>query len=408
MTDDSEAINPYRPSESIETAPLAGMGAEIPKLTFRGTIRTSDQRLSMIKPGIRKDLTDAKSSTMGVLVMLTALFFLTDGAQAAIDRPLPVGCSIFALLAVQAYRFFTAKRRLTKRLNLAHDNESTIEGWMDTETFYISIDDGLAVGTHPMKQLVGSACDDFLWSLCFFPSYLLWQTIPINAFETPTLARQLARQVQQQRPPTHPQLNVTPEDLTPVFPTLRQADSDALMFGGMIHFSDIRLLENGKRFLRRVSRRVYADLLPIVVFMIAAIVITDFSEIAIMVSVIAIASVVLLIAWRTFRTKRSNGGLGLALFDTQGWIDQQGVAFGNARSQGMFRWDYWSGYEIQPDAASIYRQDPLDLGQLFARRQFACDADWERACQLIRDNVSQPDSTGGNRNTQEPAAHSQP
>lgn len=408
MTDDSQAINPYRPSDTIEVAPLAGAGVEIPKLTFRGTIRTSDQRLSMTKPGIRKDLKDAKSSTIGALIFLAALFLLTDGVQAAIDRPIPVWCSVSVVLAMVGYRFLTAKRRLAKRLNLTRDDESRIEGWIDTETFWISIDEGMAVGTHPMKQLVGSACDDHLWTLSFFPSYLLWHTIPIDAFETPTMARQLAHQLQEQRPPTQPQLNVTPEDLTPVFPTLHQADADAVTFGGIVHLSDIRLLELGKRFLRKVSRQVYGDLMPMVVFMIATIVITDFSPVAILVSVVAIVSIALLVVWRTFRTRRSNGGLGLALFDIQGWVDQHGVAYGNTRSQAMLRWDYWTGYEIQSEAASIYRKDRLDLGQLFARRQFASDADWERACQLIRDNIALPESTSGEGNAQEPAAYRQP
>ena len=187
--------NPYQAplTESLAAQQSPPPSHYIPsRLEFKGNVTPQHHRDAVIRAGIRTEY----RNTTRVMFALAGLFALLSGVLVLVSGNLGVTNLLRTLLA-------TAVLLIGVALFCRHQRW-LIRGWIDRDGLWIETEQSQAYW--PLSNLVSCAATHELWVLSFGKEQTFWQTIPIDAFTDPALARSVAADLRQAFPPQLPQL----------------------------------------------------------------------------------------------------------------------------------------------------------------------------------------------------------
>ncbi len=302
--------------------------------------------------------------------------FLRSGALTRSDVILVVLLSIIVLsLAVLIGMYFLRGRMLARRLPylLGHTH-----GWLSPTTLCQSRTNAEVELNMEMVQSVRIQRDCLI--IRFNPSPLVFDVIPMRAFERPEAVRALVSELNQRKTPVV-NFFTDPRRLEEVnIPATEQIPNDAVLFSGHVTTDDIR-----ESPVYRMLQRVIWYFLAIGIGFPAIVIGFGWS------SFTWLTLTTLFVPWILFKAYRSSLG-PLLKPDTpirfsSGYLDGEMMCTYSFSDKSRVKWAHYQSMQTSESTISLELNGKMKLIILFARRQFASDADWNKAIETIRKAV---------------------
>lgn len=263
-----------------------------------------------------------------------------------------------------------------------------VRGWLDGETLYVETD---AIKSYSqMDGLFSTAHNDELMVLNFGSESVIWTVLPFDFFSDPMAARTIAEDLHQLYPPKRPVAPDARKREPPTEAFLFERHEEAVGYEGPLKSR----ITKGSRFGKQSNRIVRHTLI-----------ILACSGISIALSgsfalgfgspgglvVLATCAVVILLSWfrRWNAARRAREDSGDVIWQSRGWLDETGYCSMTVMGQSQMRWQAFDHHEITEQMIVLYPQGNDFCGCLIGRSQFAQESDWEEACKLVRQHVSQ-------------------
>lgn len=390
--------NPYQ-------APISEPGREsgvvdpaefIPgRMEFKGEVSDADHRDAVTKAGIRKEFRSGTRAmmTLGVVFVVFAVVMLFASDRITANGVLRTvtastlflgGVTIFCvnhrwLIGIQVPSYQLAR--------------GPIQGWIDRDGLWIESTGHQSFS--PLSALVASAATHDLWVLSFGKDLTFWQAIPLEAFDDPSLARAVAQDIGQVRPPSPAELIDDRKRSPPSEASRFSPAADAIRYSGAFNeraARDTKLIKATKR----IARRTWLSLAAFLICAVASLlVMAGFRSLY-----LALAGVWLLfffgnIGFRVMRARnkaKHNGQVVAWVAD--GWLDADGYCAMTAIGQARSNWSFFDHYEVTDDAIGLYPHPSDACCCMISREQFPSETDWEKATTLVHQKMG---STDGDR-----------
>lgn len=312
-------------------------------------------------------------ATLGLFVK-----FLRVGSMSIGDLLLFGVLAVVVLsLAVLIGTYFFRGRMLARRLPylLGHTH-----GWLSPTTLCQS---SANVETElNMEMVQGVRIQRDCLIIRFNPSPLVFDVIPMRAFERPEAVRALVSELNQRKTPVV-NFFTDPRRLEEVkIPATEQIPNDAVLFSGHVTTEDIR-----ESPIYRVLQRVVWYFLAIGIGFPALVIGFGWS------SFTWLTLTTLFIPWILFKAYRSTLGPlmkpNTPIRYSSGYLDSEMMCTYSFSDKSRVKWAHYQSMQTSESTISLELKGKMKLIILFARRQFASDADWNKAIEMIRNAVSQ-------------------
>ena len=216
----------------------------------------------------------------------------------------------------------------------------------------------------------------------FNPSPLVFDVIPLRAFERPEAVRVLVNELNQKKAPVV-NLFTDPRRLEEVkLPVSEPIPSDAVLFSGHITTDDIR-----ESPVFRNLRRIVGFVLAIGIGFPSLVIGFGWSSF----SWLTLTS--LLVPWILLRVyRRTIAPLmkpNTPIRFSSGYLDSKMMCTYSFSDKSRIKWAHYQSMQTSDSTITLQLHGKLKLFILFARRQFATDADWNKAIEIIRNAVPQ-------------------
>lgn len=312
-------------------------------------------------------------ATLGLFVK-----FLRTGAMSSGDVLLLGVLAVVVLaLAVLIGTYFLRGRMLARRLPhlLGHTH-----GWLSPTTMCQFRTNAEVELNMEMVQSVRIQRDCLI--IRFNPSPLVFDVIPMRAFERPEAVRALVSELNQRKTPMV-NFFTDPRRLEKVtIPATEQLPNDAVLFSGHVTTDDIR-----ESPVYRMLQRVVWYFLAIGIGFPALVIGFGWS------SFTWLTLTTLFVPWILFKAYRSSLA-PLMKPDTpirfsSGYLDSEMMCTYSFSDKSRVKWAHYQSMQTSESTISLELKGKMKLIILFARRQFASDEDWNKAMETIRNAVPQ-------------------
>ncbi|WP_182867357.1 hypothetical protein [Stieleria mannarensis] len=383
--------NPYQAplSDSFATASSPPPSHFVPhRLEFQGQLTRQHHRDAVIKAGIR---TDYRSATR-VMLALAGAYTLATGvltlALGDVDFDSVIRVLLSTLVLVGGILIFCRHQRwlIGTRIPGFQLATGSIRGWIDAEGLWIETEQSQAY--QPLSKLVACAATHELWVISFAKELTFWQTLPIEAFSDPALARSVAADLQRAFPPAPPQLIDQRKQTPPEGDCLFSMSEEAIAFEGPFYEDNAQ----DTRLLKTTKQVVWQTWLVLAVLLISLLVsiltLTGFRSLYVGLLFLWIGLLLAGIFYRVRRARRSASEKGrLVAWWSWGWLDDEGYVAMTSLGQTRATWQFFDHYEITDDAIGLYPHQNDTACCLVSREQFAGADDWNRATALVKSKV---------------------
>lgn len=387
--------NPYQAplEESFQPQPAIHASQFIPRrMEFQGELTRQHHRDAVVKAGIRKEY---RNST-GVMLPLTGLFVILAAilvlATGKLDTANIGRLAAASLLFLGGVLFFCHHQRWLVGVRIPDFQlfSGPVQGWIDTDGLFIRSAQSEAYCR--LEQLVSCAATHDLWVLSFAVEQTFWQTIPIDSFDDPSLARRVAADLQLAFPPKLAQAVDERKRIVPDQPFRFSPSQDAVRFEGNLYedSADGTLLI---RATRRVNRQTWMTLAILLSSILAGLlVLTGFQLLYVGLSALWVGFLFVSVFFRVWRARRMarDNGRTIAWY-SKGWLDNHGYCAMNALGQTRSTWRFFDHYEITDSVIALYPHRSDACCCLVAREQFADDLQWQQATELVQQKMAHAD-----------------
>lgn len=383
-----EASNPYQPPQADPARAIIGV--------LDDTLKTR-QRISFETVLTHRDLIDAlyHSTFRGsyrrfrrirryLLIPATVLLLHLCLSWLRFGQVLTVPVILLAavggmLIAIAMLQRWTISRQA--RMNL--DALGPMRGWIDRETLWI--ENEFQTRCRPLSQLVGAGKNPGQLILCFDRTHLLFETLPLRAFEDPDTAEILADNLARARPFSTPQAFDERRLEMPTDAPRFEAGTDAIHYAGSLYRDDIRGTDLERS--QRRGRMWMAGQLTLFIGVALLLVwyLGPWIEFQVGVT-LALGLIFVQSILRVLRSPLGGQATNDVFWQSSGWIDQTGIFSMTTTGQTMSSWDAFDRVLITDRVISCRAKSGL-LWHLTGRGQFADEPSWEKACQCVSSRI---------------------
>ncbi|QEG00932.1 hypothetical protein Mal15_50080 [Stieleria maiorica] len=384
--------NPYQapPSDSFAGGASPPPSHFVPRrLEFQGELTRQHHRDAVTRAGIR---TDYRTATRGMLALAGAYALATGILTLAlgdVDFDSVARVTLSTLVLVAGILVFCRHQRWLIGTRIPGFQLATgpIRGWIDGDGLWIETEQSKAY--QPLSKLVACAATHDLWVLSFAKELTFWQTLPIDAFTDPALARSVAADLQRAFPPAPPQMIDPRKQASPEGDCLFSTVGDAVRFEGPFYEDDAqgtRLLKATKQTVRRTWFSLAVLLISLLV---SILILAGFRTLYLGLAFVWIGFLLTGIVYRVRRTRREASENGrLIAWCSKGWLDDEGYFAMTSLGQTRAAWQFFDHYEITDDTIGLYPHPNDTACCLVSRAQFAGANDWDRATAMVRSKVA--------------------
>ncbi|MEO1524071.1 MAG: hypothetical protein AAFX06_01485 [Planctomycetota bacterium] len=275
--------------------------------------------------------------------------------------------------------------------SLIPDNQlliGSIRGWLDGETLCLHSKSRGITSYSEMNSLYSTAYNNELMVLNFGSESVMWTTLPFDFFPDPMAAQTIAEDLYQLYPPKTP---VAPDERRREQPTDAfrfERGPNAIGFDGPLRHE----VTKGSYFDRR-SRRIVRGTLSILSIsgLAVALSICSLFGFDLLIGLWILGTFVMLVVFarlkRWLSARRTKEDTGNVMWNSRGWFDEMGYHSMTTAGQSQLLWQAFDHHEITDQMIVLYPNASDFCGCLIGREQFATEADWQGACQLVRDHT---------------------
>ncbi|MEL6109244.1 MAG: hypothetical protein AAFU85_24820 [Planctomycetota bacterium] len=262
-----------------------------------------------------------------------------------------------------------------------------IRGWLDGETLCIETDTMTSFSR--MDALFSTAHNNELMVLNFGSESVIWTVLPFDFFPDPMAARTVAEDLHQLYPPKRPLSPDTRKREPPTAAFLFERPDEAVGYEGPLKSR----IAKGSRFSKQSNRIVRHTLLILlcsgISIAFSGCFVLGFGSFAGL-GVLAFCTLVILLTWfrRWNATRRTREDSGDVIWQSRGWLDETCYCSMTDMGQAQMRWQTFDHHETTEQMIVLYPHSNDFCGCLIGRNQFANEADWEKACRLVRQHVA--------------------